>query len=304
MVFWFQSTDAQREAMFREIFAAELPHVPIETEVTDPDSVRYMFSWQPPADLSVYRNLEVLFAVSAGVDQFAHLPAHVPLIRMVDPSNLRRVAEYIVMSCFACARDLPRYVAQQQAGDWQARTPAMAADTTVGILGLGEIGQLSAELLRPLGFKVAGWSRSQKTVEGVTCLSGPEGLTELLAISDVVVCLLPLTEATRGLMDASFFAAMKPGAGLVHAGRGAQCDFAALKAALESGHVANAVVDVFDVEPLPEGHMAWTLPNCIVTPHVAGRLDPRQGAINIVTNIRRHEAGEPLLWQVDRAAGY
>lgn len=304
MTFYFQSADKQREQSFRAAFAKELPDLPFVTEIDDPASVRYLFSWQPPADLAAFRNLEVLFSVSAGVDQFAHLPAHIPLIRMVDQGNQNRVAQYVAMAALACARDLPVYAHQQQDRNWNAHLPRLAQDLTVGILGLGEIGQLCVPILRGLGFSVAGWARSEKTLEGARCLAGPEGLDEILGLSDIVVCLLPLTDATRGLMDAGFFSKMKPGAALVHAGRGAQCDFAALRDVLENGHLRSAVLDVFDPEPLPPDHWIWTMPNCLVTPHVAGRIDHVQSAGNVIENIRRHQAGQPLLWRVDRQKGY
>ncbi|WP_102222662.1 2-hydroxyacid dehydrogenase [Acidimangrovimonas sediminis] len=298
--------DGERIDTLRRVFAEEIPELPIVTDHDgfDPEAVRYLFSFVPPEDYGRFPGLEVLFSVSAGVDQFAALPAGVPLVRMVSPTNARRVSQYVAMAALALTRELPRYLSDQQARRWHPVSPVLTETRTVGVMGLGTTGLASAEVLAGLGFRVAGWSRNPRRIDGVTCLHGPEGLDRLLAISDIVVCLLPLTDETRGLMDDGFFARMKPGAGLIHAGRGAHCDYPALARALESGHLSGAFADVQPVEPPGPDDAVWAIPGLVVTPHVAGRLDPEEAARNIVLNIRRHARGEPLMWQVDRARGY
>ena len=269
-----------------------------------PEAVRYAFTWLPLPDWNLYPNLEVVFSVSAGVDQFHDLPDHVRLIRMVDSRNNQRVGEYVLAACLACLRDFPRYAHNQIGKTWAPAPGRFIADTTVGLLGFGEIGQLAATRLANTGFPVAAWSRSRKPDAPIPQHTGPDGLEALLASSDIVVCLLPLTSETRGLLNADFFRRMKPGSSLVHVGRGAHCDLKALGSALSNGHLSQAIVDVFEDEPLTPSNPAWDQPNLSVTPHVAGRIDPETAVANILDNLQRHRDGLPLLWQVDRALGY
>jgi glyoxylate/hydroxypyruvate reductase A len=172
------------------------------------------------------------------------------------------------------------------------------------ILGLGEIGLATARKLASVGFNVSGWSRTPRDLEGVTCVAGKTGYLSVLPSADIVVCLLPLTYETRGLLAQPFFAQMKHGAAIVHAGRGGQCVFPDLADALRSGQIGNAVLDVFETEPLPATDESWAMPNCLITPHVAGRTDARTAAENVSKNLLRLRAEEPLLWRVDRTAGY
>tara|TARA_R110000737_G_scaffold139511_4_gene170324 strand:- start:687 stop:1607 length:921 start_codon:yes stop_codon:yes gene_type:complete len=306
MSFYYRSNDKDREAIFREMIAQNFPDLAFVTtaEKFDREAVRYLFTWLPAKDWAVYPNLEVVFSVSAGVDQFADLPAHVTLIRMQDPGNTQRVVDYVLTGALACLRNLPEHGQAQRAGEWRMMAAPLISETRVGVMGLGDIGARAAEALVRLGFQVSGWARSDKVIEGVSCHSGPEGLARMLGESDIVVCLLPLTPETERMMNAEFFAAMKPGASLVHAGRGKHCDDAALEAALSSGHLKSAVLDVFDTEPLPKDDPRWQLPRTLITPHVAGHIDPATAAGNVQQNLTRHRAGEALLWQVDRVKGY
>tara|TARA_R110000868_G_C10973150_1_gene771273 strand:+ start:26665 stop:27582 length:918 start_codon:yes stop_codon:yes gene_type:complete len=305
-MFYFNSKDAEREAVFREMVESGFPDL---TFVTPQDSfaasqVRYIFTWLPMADWSDYPALEVVFSVSAGVDQFTDLPSHVTLIRMQDPGNTQRVVDFVMTGALACLRNLPEHGAAQRQGEWRALPSRLVSDTHVGVLGLGDIGRRAAEALCRVGFAVSGWARSSKSLEGIRCLTGAQGLRQMLGDCDIVVCLLPLTPETERLMDADFFAAMKPGSSLVHAGRGRHCDDAALGAALRSGHLKNAVLDVFDTEPLPPEDPRWHLPRTLITPHVAGHIDPVTAAENVRENLARHRDGQPLRWQVDLTKGY
>ncbi|MBU0641660.1 MAG: glyoxylate/hydroxypyruvate reductase A [Alphaproteobacteria bacterium] len=306
MTLLLNTRDTDRIDAFRATFARDLPDVTLVTpqEAFDPAQVRYVFTWLPLPDWSIFPALEIVFSVSAGVDQFATLPPDLALIKMSDPNNTRMVVEYVLSGCLACLRDLPSYAWAQRHQDWNAAPVRCAADTHVAVLGLGEIGCLAAEALRDIGFQVSGWSRSQKHLPGVTCITGIEARDHLLSQADIVVCLLPLTPETRRILNRETFVKMKPGASLVHAGRGAHCDFGALAEALERGHLRNAVIDVFDTEPLPEGDAVWALPRTFLTPHIAGRTDAQTGAQNVATNIARHKGGLDLLWQVDRRKGY
>jgi glyoxylate/hydroxypyruvate reductase len=307
MAFLFNS-DAARGAVFRQVFARELPDLEFYhcSERIDPEKVRYLLTWNAPDDVSRFRNLEVLFSLGAGVDQFKPetIPDQVKLVRMVEDGIIRMMQEYVVLGVLTLHREMLAYREQQRRGLWQTLATSQVTDRRVGFLGLGMLAQAAIDRLKPFRFPLAAWSRSKKLVEGVTCFHGDDQLGSFLRGTDILVCLLPLTEQTGGILNARFFSLLPVGARLLHVGRGPQLDQGALVEALDSGRLAAAMLDVTDPEPLPESHALWSHPKVFITPHIASVTQPHTAAQSVIENIRRHRAGRDPIGLVDRTLGY
>jgi glyoxylate/hydroxypyruvate reductase A len=277
-------------------------------ELGDPGAIEVALVARPPAGaLAQLPKLKLIQSLWMGVDGLLAdptLPRHVPLARLVDPGMVAAMGETALAHVLDWHRHLYRYRAQQDQGVWRPLPQFMAADRTVGILGLGELGRHVATRLQQFGFRVSGWSRRQREVQGMDCFSGPHGLDALLAKSGALVCLLPLTAATRGILDARSLARLPEGACVINLARGAHVVDRDLLAALDSGRLAHAYLDVFHVEPLPAGHPYWSHPRVTVTPHVAALTEPRTALARLVENLARVRRGEPPLDVVDPAAGY
>ena len=294
----------RRAQAWKQVFDAAGEDIILgEAAVRDPAAVTHLACWVPPADLSRYPNLRLLLSVGAGVDQMPALPPSVRLARTVIPGISQMVRDWVVMATLMLHRDMPLYLEQARAGLWRDHLTRPAAQTRVGIMGLGRIGQLVATSLGELGFDVAGYSRSGRPVPGVP-VSGPRDHAAFLGRCDILICLLPLTDETRGLLDDALFDALPRGARLVHAGRGAQLDMPALRRALDDGRLASAMLDVTDPEPLPETHWAWGHPGLIVTPHVGSVTDDRDGARHALQVIAADRAGTTIPGLIDGTAGY
>lgn len=308
MTFLYKA-DPVRGAVWARLFTQMAPQhtFRIWPDMGDPAAVRYLAAWEPPLDIErLFPNLELLFSVGAGVDQFdfAALPPELPVVRMVEPGIVTGMVEYVCCAVLGLHRDVPIYLRQQRKEEWRTIPVVPAARRRVGVLGLGVLGRAVLAQLRGFGFGCAGWSRTAHEVEGVRCYAGPGELSAFLARTDILVCLLPLTPATRGMLNAELFAALPRGAGLVHVGRGPQLAAADLLAALDSGQIGHAILDVCDPEPLPPGHRLWQHPRVWLTPHIASMTQPESAVEVVLENLRRFEQGEPLLGLVDRARGY
>lgn len=309
MAILFRSTPAAT-ARWRPLLGALLPQHEIRfwPEIGDKAAIEYALVWQPePGLLASLPNLRLIVGLGAGVDHVLRdpeLPKNVPLVRLVDPYMTDAMSEYIALSVLRLHRQDLDYLAQQRTGRWEEREQKNAAERPVGILGFGTLGQDAGRKLKALGFPVAGWSRNGKNVAGFATYAGPSGLDALLGASEILVCLLPLTPETTGILNAAAFARLPQGAGLVNAGRGGHLVEEDLIPALDSGRLSGAVLDVFREEPLPPDHPFWHHPRIIVTPHVAAETHPSTAAPIIAEAIRQCEAGRPIANRVDPTRGY
>ncbi len=273
----------------------------------DPSEIDLAAVWKPPRQgFAGMTGLRAIQSLGAGVDQLdpARLPAGVPLARLVDPLLTTGMVEYCRYAVLRYHREFDAYARDQAGRRWQPRRRRPPADTRVGILGLGELGSAIARDLVEAGFQVGGWSRRLKTLTGVACHAGAEGRFALAETSHILICVLPLTSSTEGILDAGLFARMPPGAWLVNIGRGRHLVEEDLIAAVRAGHLAGATLDVFRQEPLPEEHPFWSMPEITITPHIASTTVPETAARVVIENLRRALAGERLLYQVDLERGY
>ena len=272
-----------------------------------PDQVDYIVyaPSQPIRDFGPYTRLRAVLSLWAGVEKIAGNPTlRVPLARMVDEEGLTQgMVEWVTGHVLRHHLGMDAHIVNP-GHRWDPQPPPLARDRPVTILGLGQLGGACARALRHLGFPVTGWSRREKRISGISSLHGDESLPRALNGAQVLVLLLPLTPQTESLIDAHALARLAPGAVVLNPGRGALIDDTALIDALDSGHLSHATLDVFREEPLPPDHRFWAHPRVTVTPHVASETRPESAARVIVENIRRGQAGKPLLHLVDPHAGY
>lgn len=301
--------DEARGRSWREAIARELPEITFSCwpDTGDLAAVRFLVAWTLPDELiASLPNLEILFSIGAGVDQLhmSRLPPALRVVRMIEPGITDTMADYVAMAALALHRDLPFHIAEQRAGRWSWRDVPPARQRRVGVMGLGELGRAALAALAPHGFQLAGWSRSPRTIDGVECFAGDAGLAPFLARSEILVCLLPLTDDTRHILNRVTFAAMPRGARLVNVARGGHLAQDDLLEALGSGQISAAILDVTDPEPLPAGHPFYAHPAILLTPHVAGITRTDSAVHALIDNLRRVIAGEPLIGEIDRRRGY
>ncbi|MFZ1815565.1 MAG: glyoxylate/hydroxypyruvate reductase A [Rhizobiaceae bacterium] len=292
-------------------------HAPERKIVLEPDgandpSIRYAIVWKQRSGLlAKLPNLEVILSLGAGVDHIFHdtqVP-DLPIVRVVAPDLTMRMSEYVIWQVLDHFRFGRLYREQQAKGIWSEPPQPAAGEVSVGIMGLGVLGQDAAAKLGQIGFQMHGWSRNAKQVPGVKCHHGQDGLGAFLAASDIVVVLLPLTDDTRGIVNADLLSRMKPktplgGPVLINAGRGKLQVERDILSALDSGRLMAASLDVFEQEPLPTDSALWKHPRVFITPHAAANSDPKHLVPLMLRQMERHEQGLGLEHLVDRTAGY
>lgn len=303
------TSDPERGRTWRAIFADDAPDIGFGDPADGQDraTIRYLAAWNPSADLiATLPALEVLFSIGAGIDQFdmATLPPHVRVVRMIEPGIRQGMVEYATMAVLALHRNLIDHGIAQREGRWAPVKLVAAADRRIGVMGLGNLGQAVLGGLAPFGFALSGWSRSRHAIDEVECFAGEAELPAFLSTCDILVCLLPLTPETRGILCRDTLSQLPQGAAIVNVGRGAHLVEQDMLSLLDKGHLSGAVLDVFDPEPLPAGHPFWTHPRIIMTPHVASMTRADSAARALIANIRRHQAGEAMEGEVARSRGY
>lgn len=280
--------------------------VDLFTETDRPDLVDYIV-YAPNgtvSDFTPFTNAKAVLNLWAGVEQIVgNRTLTQPLCRMVDAGLEEGMIEWVTGHVLRHHLGMDAHIVNP-AHDWRPAVPPLARNRTVAMLGLGELGRACAQALADLRFNVVGWSRTQKSIPGLTCLSGDDGLQTALSQAEIAVLLLPLTQATENLLNAARLTVMPKGAIIINPGRGPLIDDDALIAALDAGQIAHATLDVFRTEPLPADHPFWAHPRVTVTPHIASETRADTASDVIAENIRRGEAGAPFLHLVDRDQGY
>lgn len=302
------------EASWARAFAAALSPYKVlrRGDDFDPADVEYIFVWKPKDDaFDGLDNLKAVLSLGAGVDALMKHPRlpDAPIVRFVDDDLSQRMSDYVVAHVTMHHRQFTRFQADQKAKRWSQLYPPAASETTVGVMGLGVLGQDAISRLRPLGFDVRGWSRSHKGIEGITEFAGEAEFDAFLAGTDILVNLLPLTPDTKGILNYDTFSKLRRdrlagGPAIVNAARGGHQNEADIVKALADGTLGAASLDVFEVEPLPEASPLWDIENCYITPHIAAISNEASGVRYFSKILRDHEAGKPLINVVDRTRGY
>lgn len=301
---------SERAEVWEQGLKAALPDETIEVypHLCDPAQVEVAIVANPPAGvLAELPKLQLIQSLWAGVDRLLAdptLPHHVPLCRLVDPNLNAAMSESVLLHVLTLHRRVPQYRAQQTRRQWKQWPQPLAAETTTGILGLGELGRTAALALSRLGFRVLGWSRGPKVVEGITVFSGSDGLNLMLGQTQILVNLLPLTDHTQGMLNHDLFTRLPQGASLINLARGKHLVEEDILEALGSGQLSHAILDVFATEPLPEAHPFWSHPQISVLPHVAAYSNPQSSLGVVKENLSRLRSGQPLLFRVDTKLGY
>jgi glyoxylate/hydroxypyruvate reductase A len=294
---------------WRDAFVRALPEAEIRMWTPGaPWQADYAAFWYPPRELlDGQTRLKAAFNLGAGVDatlKALALPAGVPLVRLEDAGMARQMEQYVAWAVLRYFRRLDDYAAQQAQAVWKVHRPRRHDDFPVGVMGLGVLGLRLVAMLRALGFPVLGWSATAKAIEGVRTFAGAGGLDAFLRATRALVCMLPLTPDTAGLLNRDTLGALPQGAYLVNVARGGLVVDDDLLALLDSGHLAGATLDVFHEEPLPATHRFWSHPKVFLTPHASALTLVEDSVGQVAGKIRTLEAGRPVTGVVDPARGY
>lgn len=309
MVLLFMS-DSDDPKVWAEALRAFEPDLEVRVwpDVGVAEEIEFALVWLPPPGmLAGLPGLKLIQSLGAGIDHIfsdPDLPRDVPVARLVDDELTRQMVEYVTLAVLSRHRRIDRYRHLQAERQWRPSRSVPLSASRVGVLGLGVIGAATATALAGLGLAVAGWSRAPKQIDRVENFAGAGGLDAFLARSDILVCLLPLTPETEGVLNARTLGALPEGAYVINVGRGGHVVEADLIAAIDGGHLSGAWLDVFRSEPLPSDHPFWSHPSVTVTPHVAALTEPASAAAQVIENIRRARQGREPLHRVDLAAGY
>ncbi|MBO6573509.1 MAG: glyoxylate/hydroxypyruvate reductase A [Balneola sp.] len=281
--------------------------IDIWPKVKNKDRVTFAVAWNHPKNvLGNYSNLKAVSSLGAGVNHLLNdesLSEEINFARLITPSLKSEMAEYVLQAVLAYRQHTTRYTDQKREAFWDKHKLIPKEDSVVGILGLGEMGLSIAELLILNGYKVNGWSRSKKDVEGITSFSENE-LGDFLNSSNILICALPLTDNTHGILDLELFKKLKKPGYLINVGRGQHLIEEDLIYAIDTGVLAGAWLDVFEEEPLPSNHLFWNRPKIMITPHIAAVTDPKEAAEQIIENYKRSLSGMEMVNSVDRKKGY
>jgi glyoxylate/hydroxypyruvate reductase A len=309
MAILFTANDYTRPQLAKLVvrFLGDLA-VRVWPDIGHPDEIDYIVATgtAPTAHFQNLPNLKAIFLAAAGVDAIINdpdLPA-VPIVRCVNDSLSSGMAEYVVYHVLKYHRNFHLFNQQQIEHTWKQARHTPTADRVVGIMGVGEMGLACIDALKPFGFPLRGWSRTPKDINGVTHFAGLDALPDFLAGCSIVVCVLPLTDETRGILSRDNLQHLPHGAFLINAGRGGHMSEADIIALLNDGHLAAATLDVFPVEPLPVDHPLWSHPKVTITPHIASITDYAALCADIRAQIIDFENGKPLRNLVDRERGY
>ncbi len=291
-------------------FKGAFPDAVVEEWVSGSAPADYAVVWAPPQQLfDEQTSLKGVFNIGAGVDALAKLriPANVPVVRLDDAGMSVQMAEYVCHAVIRHFREFDGYEADVASGKWSYRKPHSRHDYPVGVMGLGVLGERVCRALAQFDFPVLGWSRSAKTLAGMTCFSGVDGLKDFLKATRILVCLLPLTQETENIMNRDTLARLLPGAYVINVARGGHLVDEDLIALIDGGHIAGATLDVFRTEPLPAAHPFWKHPKITVTPHTSARTLRDESIAQIAGKIRALEGGAAigtLAGVVDLKKGY
>ncbi len=297
-------------ALGKETFASPAYEVVLHgKDDYKPEDIDYFVGFRPPPGfLKSLSKLKLVISFGAGVDGFLadpQFPRHIPLVRFTEPALAYEMAQHVVMHALIIHRQQRFFDKAQAEGVWrQIMMPRATSDARMGILGMGEIGGKIAERLAMFGFPVSGWSKTRKKIADVKSYAGAGELNEFLGQCDILTAVLPQTPETINMMNRDFFAKLPKGAWIINVARGSIVVDEDLIAALDSGQLGGAVLDVFRTEPLPAGHPFWKHPKITITPHVAGLTSPYMALAYVETCVRKNEAGEPLGDIVDLDRGY